>query len=629
MDISGTISRNKRGLIVFGVGAVAAYVLARTTGARINFGASPDVVMLGQLGGNILSAVLGFAAGFLPIFLFKRYRDIAAALAAVGLLYVALLPGVGIGMAFAVGTIAFIAGVVIALGRGKSDRSTTLGSAQWADLEEIKQKELIGKKGLLLGTFPIGEGKATRLRYAGDRHFLTVAPTRTGKGTCSVVPNLLTYTGAALVIDPKGENAHITAKRRKALGQSVALVDPWGVASAKLGVKPARFNPIDWLDADDPDLAENAMLLADALVVPSGKGEQFWDEEAKALLMGLILYVATQPEEKKNRTLGRVRELLTKDGEAIKGLFAFMTESSNPIVKSTGGRCLQKDEKTLANVLASAQAHTHFLDSPRIKESLSASDFQFEDLKAGKTTIYLILPSERLHTFGRWLRLLVQQAITVRARQGIASKDEPAVLFMLDELPALGHLQMVEQAYSLMAGFGMQLWGIVQDLSQLKKIYGESWETFVGNSGVLQYFGSRDKMTAEYFSSLCGTTTVWTLSTAISRAVGAVTGGNDSTTHSEASRPLLYPDELMRLHDTRQIVLVENMNPILGTKVKWFEDQQLEPLGVNLHKQAASPALGAKPGAEALPVREARKGHKANLREPRQKTESSADDHTP
>jgi type IV secretion system protein VirD4 len=50
-----------------------------------------------------------------------------------------------------------------------------------------------------------------------------------------------------------------------------------------------------------------------------------------------------------------------------------------------------------------------------------------------------------------------------------------------------------------MAGFGMQLWGIVQDCPSLERIYEKGWETFIGNSGVLQYFGSRDHKTADYF----------------------------------------------------------------------------------------------------------------------------------
>jgi type IV secretion system protein VirD4 len=143
----------------------------------------------------------------------------------------------------------------------------------------------------------------------------------------------------------------------------------------------------------------------------------------------------------------------------------------------------------------------------RIRASLAASDFKFEDLKTSKMTVYLVLPADRLQTFGRWLRLLVQQGITVNARNVEVKPDKP-ILFLLDEMASLGRLTMVEQAFGLMAGFGMQLWGIVQDLSQLEGIYGKGWETFIGNSGVLQYFGSRDHKTAEYFSKLCGVSTV-------------------------------------------------------------------------------------------------------------------------
>src|SRR5690606_27936265 len=141
-------------------------------------------------------------------------------------------------------------------------------------------------------------------------------------------------------------------------------------------------------------------------------------------------------------------------------------------------------------------------------------------LKSKPMTVYLVLPSDRLNAFGRWLRLLIQQAITVNARN-IEAQPEHPVLFVLDELPALGRLSMIEQAFGLMAGYGIQLWGVVQDLSQLKRIYGDGWETFISNAGLVQYFGSRDRMTADYFSALCGQTTVWNVSSAISRAVGS------------------------------------------------------------------------------------------------------------
>ncbi|PTS74740.1 hypothetical protein DBR17_16670 [Sphingomonas sp. HMWF008] len=203
----------------------------------------------------------------------------------------------------------------------------------------------------------------------------------------------------------------------------------------------------------------------------------------------------------------------------------------------------------------------------------------------------LVLPSDRLNAFNRWLRLLIQQAITVNARDVEIKPDKP-VLFLLDEMPALGRLTMVEQAYGLMAGFGIQLWGIVQDCTQLKTIYGDGWETFIGNSGMIQYFGSRDRTTADYFQALCGVTTVWNLSTAVARAFGSSSGpgghsSNSSTTHTETSavaqRQLAYADELMRLHRGKQLILIENLNPIIGHKVRWFEDDALKLLGRNLH----------------------------------------------
>ncbi|MDQ7020159.1 MAG: type IV secretory system conjugative DNA transfer family protein, partial [Robiginitomaculum sp.] len=231
-------------------------------------------------------------------------------------------------------------------------------------------------------------------------------------------------------------------------------------------------------------------------------------------------------------------------------------------------------------------AQTHFLDSARIRENLSASDFKFEDLKTKAMTIYLVLPSDRLNAFSRWLRLLIQQAITVNARN-IELKPAKPVLFLLDEMPALGRLSMVEQAYGLMAGFGIQLWGIVQDLSQLKRIYGDGWETFIGNSGVIQYFGSRDRITADYFSALCGVTTVWNLSYAFGKVFGHSGQGSSSsfsqtTTTSSAQRKLAYADELMRLHHSKQLILVENLNPISGQKLPWFKDPELKNLGKNL-----------------------------------------------
>lgn len=536
----------------------------------------------------VLAAGAGYALGWLfspPGAVLRRIVGYGAAALAVAVAFLAPHP-VGTIASYILSFVAFFVAIALWGSNRRDDGDLTpFGTAQWATEEHLRANGAIGETGLRLGEFA-GRNGLVPLHYTGERHLLTIAPTRSGKGVNAIIPNLLTYAGgSALVIDPKGENAMVTAEARRRMGQTIHIVDPWMVATSQ----PSRFNPLDWLVPGDPDITENAMLLADALTVSESHGDKFWVEEAKALLQGVILYVATDEREAGMRHLGRVRELMLLDGEDLSLLFQRMTESRHHVVVSTGARCLQKDEKLLSSVLASAQVQTHFLDSPRVCESLAASDFKFEDLKTGGVTVYLVLPADRLQPFERWLRLLIQQAITVNARS-IEMRPERPVLFLLDEMAALGRLSAVETSYGLMAGFGIQLWGIVQDAGQLKGIYGDRWEGFIANSGAIAYHGSRDRMTAEYFSALCGETTVWTLSSAIARTIG---GGNSNTsitkTSSASQRKLAHADELMRMDATRQLIFIDNLNPIVGVKRRWFEDDTLKTQGRNLRAEGKQP----------------------------------------
>jgi type IV secretion system protein VirD4 len=82
------------------------------------------------------------------------------------------------------------------------------------------------------------------------------------------------------------------------------------------------------------------------------------------------------------------------------------------------------------------------------------------------------------------------------------------VLFVLDEFPVLGHLKQLEDAAGQIAGFGVRLWPILQDLGQLKALYRERWQTFIGNSQFVQLFGNNDLETLNWVSDRLGTTTV-------------------------------------------------------------------------------------------------------------------------
>ncbi|MEL6979873.1 MAG: type IV secretory system conjugative DNA transfer family protein [Pseudomonadota bacterium] len=103
-----------------------------------------------------------------------------------------------------------------------SARADAKGSARWARLSDLKRAGLLGASGLILGRHNKANGGM--LRLPTDTHFLTVAPTRSGKGVSAIIPNLLSWQGSVLVIDPKGENAAVTSSYRATLEQDVQIL---------------------------------------------------------------------------------------------------------------------------------------------------------------------------------------------------------------------------------------------------------------------------------------------------------------------------------------------------------------------------------------------------------------------
>ncbi len=440
----------------------------------------------------------------------------------------------------------------------------THGSARFASDRETKP--LAGDAGLLIGR---DRKSGKPLRYAGPAHLLTIAPTRTGKGVGTIIPNLLDYPGSVICIDPKGENARITARQRGKFGP-VHVLDPFGVT----GIPSAAFNPLDRLDPAGLDLADDAMTLADALVydAPGEAGEAHWNEEAKALIAGILLWVACDPESQgTDRTLEALRDCLTFAPDNFQRMLREMSRSTQArgLIARAANRHLGKSDREAAGVLSAAQRHTHFLDSPRMSAVLRHSDFTFADVKAGTATVFLVLPPDRLATYARWLRLMIAQGLTDLARAP-ASPARP-VLFLLDEFAALGRLEPVERAMGLMAGYGIQLWPILQDVHQLRALYDRRAGTFLSNAGVLQVFGVNDHDSAKLVSDLLGQETV--VFETMSRAIDSdETGISFGSQH--VGRPLLTPDEVRTLRDDYQLLFLAGQRPIVAAKLKYYADRE-------------------------------------------------------
>ncbi|MFN3634368.1 MAG: type IV secretory system conjugative DNA transfer family protein [Rhizobium rhizophilum] len=436
------------------------------------------------------------------------------------------------------------------------------GSARFLSKKEVSA--LADADGLVVGR----EG-GKLVRYPGEAHMLTFAATGSGKGVGSIIPNLLTYPGSVLCIDPKGENALVTARRRRELGQDVQAFDPWGLT----GLPIAALNPLDWLHPDNPDLIDDARMLATAMIPDQqAENEAHWTEESRELLAGLALYVAIEGEGEE-RTLIQVRRYLNMTGTDLDALFAHMAQSpaGDGYVAGVANRMQAKTEKESKSVLSTLQRHTHFLDSPGIKKVLGPSTFDMLDLKRRAVSLYLVLPPEKLIANRGWLRLMVSMAIAATAR--VREKPAHPILFVLDEFAALGHLETVATAAGLMRGYGVKLWPILQDLPQLKALYPERWQSFIANAGAIQAFGINDHETADYLSKMMGQKTIEIEAENFSR--GASGGGgswNDGKSWNKTGRALLMPDEIMRLPGDEQVVLIRGTAPMRVKRLRYYND---------------------------------------------------------
>src|SRR5260370_27492629 len=176
-------------------------------------------------------------------------------------------------------------------------------------------------------------------------------------------------------------------------------------------------------------------------------------------------------------------------------------------------------------------------------KAVASSSLDLSILKRGSASVYLILPSDRFDGYARWLRLVIASALVAMAR----SQGQPRqrVLFLLDEFAHLGRMRPVERDIGLVGGLGVTFWLVVQDLSQLRSTYFDTWPTFLANADVLQAFGVNDWDTADYLSKMTGEATVQVESEhhshGLSRGPRAQHQLAASRTLSETPRPLLLP----------------------------------------------------------------------------------------
>src|SRR6266849_5969731 len=429
--------------------------------------------------------------------------------------------------------------------------STRIATAEWADPALVEEKYLYRDGTVWLGRsasehpLPVG--------YSDDRHVCVVSGSRGGKGTTSIVNNLILWPGSICVVDPKGENATVTAARRgggskncRGLGQAVMVLDPFKAARVDDSLR-GRFNPLDALDPASDETIDEAGRIADAVVVIHESNDPFWDESARAMVKGLVLHVLTAPEYEGRRNLITVRKLIQRgDWEAVEALrdagetdippahgLLWTALANNrafdDLVAGIGDsftNMLLNSPKQFESVLQVATRNTEFIDSPAMQRCLEVSDFEIAGLKTRPEgmSLYLCLPQRYMTTHYRWLRMMISLTVTeMEIVRGKPATGFP-VLMVLDEFAGLKRMEVIEHAVAQIAGYGVKLFFVLQSLEQLKAAYKENWETFLSNSGLKIFFSLDDHFSRDYVSKLVGETEI----------IREVRSASDSLSESES-----------------------------------------------------------------------------------------------
>ncbi|MES9902169.1 MAG: type IV secretory system conjugative DNA transfer family protein [Sedimenticola sp.] len=477
------------------------------------------------------------------------------------------------------------------------------GTARWATQDEITEAGLLPCKGSPAeGVFVGGvsvKDKLLYLRHAGPEHILAFAPTRSGKGVALVIPTLLSWPHSAIVIDMKGENWALTAGwRQRHANNKVLRFDP-----ADASGNSARFNPLSEIRIGEPQEVGDAQNLATIIADPDGKGlNDHWMKTGNALLVGVILHCLYKyRDEGQVATLTALSMFLSDPSQTMDDAlqemihYRHLPTGTHPTVAQAARDMLNREDRERSSVHSTAVGFLTLYRDPLITRNTEVSDFCIADLMNHDqpVSLYLVVSPADLDRMRPLVRVVVTQLVR-RLTESMAFDGGRSVahyrhrlLLMLDEFPSLGKLEVVEQSLAYMAGYGIKAFVIVQDLSQLHKIYTRD-ESVLSACHVRIAFAPNKIETAELLSRMTGKTTVIKKSISSSGDRFGMVLGNVSESLQEIERPLLTADECMRLPapkktpDGNQIVepgdmliMPSGFNAIYGCQSLYFLDPVL------------------------------------------------------
>ena len=479
------------------------------------------------------------------------------------------------------------AGLVIPLLKAKPE--SLHGDARFATLSDLKKAGLLKQtpQSILIGTY-----KSRYLWLGGAQHVITISPTRSGKTTSIAIPVLLSYQGSMVVLDLKGELYQATSGWRQAQGHAIRVWAPYDETG-----NTHRFNPLTPLAGTDPGKRIGEIQTIAAILYPDEVGKDpFWTAQSRAAFTAFASFLfeawdhgcqadlaGTHPNtDERFPSLERILRFSSgTHGQGTKEMLqTLLTDRGcafiRPQTRTVFGNLLGLAEQTFSSVIATMQAPLQQFLNPILAAATNATDFDVASLRKRATTLYVIIPTNKLDESSKLLNIFFSTVIGSNLTRQLGEEPELKyqMLMLMDEFTAMGRMDVWAKRISISASYGVRDLCIVQSRAQLRSAYGDDdAQNFITNHGAQIVFAPREQSDANEYSEMLGNKTLRKQHRSISRGPGT---HQVSINHTEEKRALFLPQEIKELPADEELIFYEGCKPIRAKKNWYFKDRQLK-----------------------------------------------------
>lgn len=395
----------------------------------------------------------------------------------------------------------------------------------------------------------------------------------TGKSRFLVKPNLMQCNTSFVVTDPSGELLQSCGKMLEREGYQIKVFNINDMRYSN------NYNPFRYLkDASGKYNENNVIKMINTFMMNTkdenaSGGDQFWDDSTRLLLSSLcFLLVETASEEEQN--FAGVLDLIHK-AKVIEGKEEEKSEldlifdrhredAPNALSCQYYDEFKQAAGKTMQSILISTTTKLQHFKLEQMRNLTCKDNIHLEELGDRKTALFIIIPSTDT-TYNFLAAMMYTQLFDTLYNRAITKyhgRLPVHVRFLLDEFANVGKIPEFDKVLATCRKFEISIVVILQNLSQLKRMYEKSWEELPGNCDTMIFLGGKDQFTNEYLMKSLGKETIDTVSINKSKGQSSSTSYNDGI----LGRELMQINELETMENSKCIVMIRGLNPFLTDK---------------------------------------------------------------